>query len=125
MSIKTTISIGEFLDKLTILEIKRSKINDTVKLVNIVKEHDMLAKQWKESKHSRDDISSELEALRQINERLWETEEKIRNKEKEREFDANFIELARSIYFFNDERARIKKNLNTFFKSELIEEKSY
>jgi len=126
MTIKTDISIGEFLDKLSILQIKQMRIKDPQKLENINKELQVLTSLW--SRFNRDaevDISAELAALRKINETLWEIEDQIREKEAAAQFDQDFIQLARSVYITNDERASIKKKINHLLNSGLIEEKSY
>jgi len=125
MSINTVISYGEFLDKLTILDIKCERIHDSGKLANVKHERDTLKKIWAESEKSKIDISEEYNALKKINERLWEIEDDIRDKERKKEFDHDFIELARAVYVTNDERARIKKEINQKLGSDLVEEKSY
>ena len=125
MSINTEISFGEFLDKLTILDIKCERIQDADKLKNVKHERDVLNKIWKESEKSSVDISAEYNELKKINEHLWEIEDDIRDKERNKEFDQEFIELARSVYVTNDKRASIKKEINLKLGSELVEEKSY
>lgn len=125
MSITTTISVGEFLDKLTILEIKSERITDADKLRNVRRELEELRGIWAASPYARLDIEPEYSALKAINEKLWEIEDDIRDKERAGEFDERFITLARSVYFTNDERARIKKALNVKLGSDLVEEKSY
>lgn len=125
MSIKIEISLGEFLDKLTILEIKKNRINDPEKLVNINRELDTLMALWTASKYSSADIAEELTALRAVNEKLWDIEDRIRDKEAAGEFDEEFTGLARSVYFTNDKRASLKRQINVRLGSELVEEKSY
>jgi len=125
MSINVEVSLGEFLDKITILEIKSERIMDPGKLVNINRELQRLRETWSCSAYSGSEIGKELDALRDINIRLWEIEDEIREKEARQEFDERFIELARSVYFSNDKRAEIKRNLNTKLGSALHEEKSY
>jgi hypothetical protein len=126
MTIKTEISIGEFLDKLSILQIKQMRIKDPQKLENINKELQVLTALWNSFYSEGEfDISAELGALRKINETLWEIEDQIREKEAAAQFDREFIELARSVYITNDERASIKKKINLLLNSGLIEEKSY
>jgi len=125
MSLSTKISFGEFLDKLTILDIKNERIQDEEKLINIRHERDVLANIWRNNPKFGIDISAEYAALKNINERLWEIEDNIRDKERKKEFDQEFIDLARSVYISNDERARIKKELNLKLGSDLTEEKSY
>ena len=125
MSIRTNISYGEFLDKLTILDIKSERIKDKEKVANINHEREVLKDIWEKHGETGVDISEEYEALKKINERLWEIEDDIRDKERNKAFDAEFIELARSVYVTNDERARIKKVINHKLGSDLVEEKSY
>ncbi|ALP52184.1 hypothetical protein Tel_02935 [Candidatus Tenderia electrophaga] len=125
MNLSAEISVGEFLDKITILEIKSERIKDTAKLDNIRKELSTLRRSWDASPFSQQDISAEVAELKQINEKLWEIEDYIRDKEAEGAFDARFIELARSVYFTNDERAAVKRKINLKVGSELVEEKSY
>ena len=125
MSINIEISYGEFLDKLSILDIKCARINDKSKLANVKHERDVLNKIWKKNEKSSLDISAEYNELKKINEKLWEIEDDIRDKERNKEFDKEFIELARSVYVTNDERASIKKKINLKLGSDLLEEKSY
>ena len=125
MSIKIEISVGELLDKLTILEIKSERISDAEKLKNINKEKSVLGLQWNESKYSSIDLSEDIAALKKINEKLWDIEDAIREKERNQSFGEEFIELARAVYFSNDERASIKHTINNKTGSELVEEKSY
>ena len=125
MSILTEISLGEFLDKLTILQIKAERISDDAKLRNITRELRMLEAAWDGSGRKRGNIETELEELKTINGLLWDIEDKLRGKEARKEFDEEFIELARSVYFNNDKRARIKNSINLKLGSALVEEKSY
>ncbi len=125
MTIKASISYGEFLDKLTILEIKKERIKDKDKLQNIQNELDSVITAWQNCPASNVDIKNELAALKAINEKLWVIEDDIRDKERQQVFDQSFIDLARSVYFENDTRARIKKEINLKLGSDLIEEKSY
>ncbi len=125
MNLSAEISVGEFLDKITILEIKSERIKDPAKLENIHKELNTLRRTWEASPFSRQDVSAEIAQLKQINETLWEIEDYIRDKESEGAFDEQFIELARSVYFTNDERAAVKRKINLKLGSELVEEKSY
>jgi len=122
---KVDISIGEFLDKLTILQIKAERISDPEKLKSINKELSLLQDTWQNSPHHNVDLSGEIAALKKVNESLWEIEDKIRDKERHKVFDQEFIELARAVYINNDERATIKRTINLKTGSELIEEKSY
>ena len=125
MSVLTELSYGEFLDKLTILEIKSERISDQEKLENVRKEKAVLERIWQETHKGDIDISNEYKALKEVNEKLWQIEDDIRDKERDKIFDQEFIELARSVYFTNDERARIKKDINLKLGSDLVEEKSY
>ncbi len=125
MSIKTDISVGEFLDKLSIVQIKRARISDDAKLININKELEVLHDLWRRSEYVNTDLSAEREELRLVNELLWDIEDDIREKEARGEFDSEFIELARAVYVTNDRRAKIKKSINTKLGSGIVEEKSY
>ena len=111
------ISKGELIDKITILEIKNEKITDVEKLKNIRHELDVLQKYEFETLLKQD--------LKQVNNTIWDLEDGIRNLEKVEDFGADFIDKARNIYKFNDERARIKKLINLEQGSDIIEEKSY
>lgn len=119
------ISIGELIDKITILEIKAAHIGDPAKLANVRTELDLLNATWQRNPGSRTDIASERGELKAVNEALWDIEDRIRLKEKAQAFDAEFIELARSVYFRNDERAAVKRAINLKLGSTLVEEKSY
>ena len=125
MSILTEISLGEFLDKLTILQIKAERITDAAKLQNITGELRMLETRWHEAQRNAADIAPELAELRHVNETLWDIEDGLRGKEAKQEFDAEFIALARSVYVNNDRRAALKNSINHKLGSALIEEKSY
>ena len=125
MTIQATISYGEFLDKLTILEIKNERITDKSKLENIQTELNLVKQLWQDSPASKIDITSELAALKAVNEKLWKIEDDIRDKERQQSFDQGFIDLARSVYFENDDRANIKREINLKLGSDLVEEKSY
>ena len=120
--INVPISVGELIDKVSILEIKKDKLKN-LKLKNILKELSFLrAVLEKNSIFIPDEIYFQLKS---INLKLWDIEDKIRIKEKNKEFDNEFIELARSVYLNNDRRSATKKELNIMFNSEIIEEKSY
>lgn len=125
MTIKVELAYGELLDKMTILQIKSERITDENKLSNVNKELGLLNDLWKLDKKSLVDIASEFTALKDINEKIWDIEDGIRDKERAKEFDQEFIELARSVYFSNDKRAEIKRVINIKLGSDLIEEKSY
>jgi len=123
--IQTPVSYGELIDKITILEIKSQRIADPAKLANVRNELDLLNATWAAHPASKSDIRDERARLLAVNEALWEIEDEIRLKEKAQAFDAGFIELARSVYFRNDERAAVKREINVKLGSQLVEEKSY
>ena len=123
--ISVPVSFGELIDKITILEIKAAQIRDAAKLANVRTELDALNQTWSSNAASRTDISDARGRLKKVNEDLWDIEDRIRLKEKAQAFDAEFIELARSVYFRNDERAAIKREINQALGSRLVEEKSY
>ncbi len=125
MTIKVEVSYGEYLDKLTILQIKSERIHDENKLKNVRHELALLQNLWARHPKSNIDLSQEMHQLKAVNENLWDIEDNIRDKERHKHFDQGFIELARSVYFTNDERARIKRVINEKLGSELVEEKSY
>jgi Holliday junction resolvase-like predicted endonuclease len=118
------ISPGELLDKITILRIKSERIRDAVKLDNVRLELELLERTWRDA-CGEADLTAEEQALQSVNERLWDIEDRIREQEAQQRFDAQFIELARSVYIANDERAAVKKRINVALGSRLIEEKSY
>lgn len=119
------ISPGELLDKITILRIKTARILDAAKLANVRVELDLLEGTWRDLRCAAADVAREERALQAVNERLWDIEDRIREKEARQTFDREFIELARAVYHSNDERAAIKKRINTALGSRLVEEKSY
>tara|TARA_Y100000114_G_scaffold94980_1_gene88350 strand:- start:34 stop:447 length:414 start_codon:yes stop_codon:yes gene_type:complete len=123
---KVEISNGELLDKISILELKKLKIEDKDKLVNIEKEFDTLNPLVVDLFEG---FGSQLQnlylELAKINGQLWDIEDWIRDCEREKRFDAEFIQLARSVYVTNDERSRVKNEINKLTKSGLVEEKSY
>jgi hypothetical protein len=123
--ISTPISPGELIDKITILEIKSHRMTDETKLANVRRELEALRGSWAASVYAGTDMAADQDALRAVNERLWMIEDDIRDKERAQSFDADFIRLARAVYFENDERAAIKRRINTRLGSTLIEEKSY
>src|SRR5205085_11276572 len=116
---------GEFLDKLTILEIKAERMTDPAKLANVRRELEHLRAVWAASTLASRDVSALVGRLRHANETLWDIEDRIRHKESAGAFDAEVVELARSVYRTNDERAAIKRELNLALGSDLLEEKSY
>jgi hypothetical protein len=123
--IQTPVSYGELIDKITILEIKSRRIADAAKLANVRNELAMLNATWANDAASHTDITAERARLLAVNELLWDIEDKIRLKERAQAFDQEFIELARSVYFRNDERAACKREINQKLGSDLVEEKSY
>ncbi len=123
--ISTPVSFGELIDKITILEIKSERIADAAKLANVRDELQLLNQLWDKDEHSRTDIAAERGELKRINEALWDIEDEIRVKERDRAFDARFIELARAVYHTNDKRAAVKRAINLKLGSRLVEEKSY
>jgi predicted nucleic acid-binding Zn-ribbon protein len=125
MNVNVEISIGEFFDKITILEIKKQRIDDADKLANINNELDGLNKLLSSLPFSRDDVAEEVSQLRKINEALWEIEDDIREKESNKAFDEEFIKLARAVYVTNDKRSDVKREINIKLGSDYVEEKSY
>ena len=125
MKISIPVSLGELVDKITILEIKSNKISDSKKLKNINNELEalllVLVKINKDEKIFKDLYSE----LKKVNQELWEIEDKIRNLEKNKVFNEEFIEVARSVYIKNDKRFDLKNKINDLFDSEYKEEKSY
>ncbi len=119
------ISPGELLDKITILRIKAARIQDGAKLANVKLELSLLERTWAESGYAAQEVAVQEHALQEVNERLWDIEDLIRDKEAKQTFDRDFIELARAVYIANDERAAIKKRINVQLGSRLVEEKSY
>ena len=124
-NIKVPVSPGEVLDKITILEIKSERISDPEKVANVRVELALLQDTWTEFIRD-DEVIRDLHAqLKEVNEALWEIEDDIRDKERAKEFDERFIELARAVYVTNDRRSQVKKELNLHLGSEIVEEKSY
>ena len=124
MLINTPISLGELVDKISILMIKKKNISDSIKLQHVNKELEFLKKTLKKY-ISEDKINEFLLKLVNINSKLWDIEDDIRECERKKLFDQTFIDLARSVYFTNDERAKVKNDINKTFGSELVEVKSY
>lgn len=124
-NIHVPVSPGEVLDKITILEIKSERMTDPEKVANVRAELALLRETW-ERNIADDEVIRALHAeLKKINEELWEIEDDIRDKERAKEFDERFIELARAVYFTNDRRSQVKKDLNLHLGSQIVEEKSY
>ncbi len=124
MLINIPVSLGELVDKISILMIKKENITDQTKLAHINKELDFLEKTL--DKHiKREKIQVYLEKLIIINSKLWKIEDQIRDCERKKIFDQTFIELARKVYFTNDERSNVKLDINKTYGSEIFEVKSY
>ena len=118
-------SAGEVLDKLTILEIKRTRIADPAKLTNIAREHAALAAAWAAALPDPEAVADLAEALRAVNAALWEVEDALREHERRGDFGPDFVALARRVYRENDRRAALKREVNQRLGSTLSEEKSY
>jgi len=124
-NILVPVSPGEVLDKITILEIKSERIREEDKLVNVRRELALLKATWVQKVVEDKNIRRLHDDLKEINEALWDIEDAIRDEERLQRFEERFIELARNVYFTNDRRSRVKKELNTYLGSEIVEEKSY
>ena len=125
MAVTIPVSWGELFDKLTILEIKQSRINDQQKLVNINRELEALRTISAKSGGPGQPLQELVVELRRINASLWDIEDDIRRCERDQDFSDRFIDLARSVYKTNDRRAEVKRKINRLLDSELVEEKSY
>lgn len=125
MQLLAPLSVGELIDKITILKIKQKKASDKQKLSNINRELEELETTWEKEKTPGLDISDLFDQLTQVNEALWGIEDDIRAKEAANAFDQEFIQLARSVYKQNDHRAALKKEINLRSGSTLVEEKLY
>ena len=119
------ISWGELFDKITILQIKLENLQEKNALKNVKLEHDQLFSIFKQFFLENTNANELINDLKLINQKLWNIEDLIRDKERNKIFDEKFIELARKVYFTNDERSRIKRSINETFGSEIVEEKSY
>jgi len=119
------ISPGELLDKITILEIKSERIESAEKKSNVDTELGMLTKVWKDNTSEDGKLATMRKELKTINESLWVIEDDIRDEERNRQFGERFVELARSVYVTNDQRADVKKRINLHLNSDIVEEKSY
>ena len=125
MQLQVPVSVGEVLDKITILQIKLAHISDANKRVNIQNELDALLPLVAGDVFTTVEMQGLMAELKSVNEALWNIEDDIREKEAAKSFDAEFIKLARAVYVTNDKRAEIKKQINLATGSALIEEKSY
>jgi hypothetical protein len=123
--IDAPISIGELIDKITILEIKAERIADRDKAANVAKELALLRGIKAGAALAGTEIDGFARELKTVNAALWEIEDEIREHEARRDFGARFVELARGVYHNNDERSRIKQRINAAFGSDIVEEKSY
>ena len=119
------VSFGELLDKIAILQIKSERMSDAAKLANVRNELAALETTWDAHPAAAQDIAALRADLKAVNERLWAIEDDIRLKEKAQAFDAEFVRLARAVYFENDTRAKVKKDINLALGSAYVEEKSY
>ncbi len=125
MIVKIPVSVGELVDKITILEIKNKKIKDIKKLSNIKLELKLLNKFLKKKKLNTKLITRLKNYLYNVNLKLWNVEDKLRDHEYKNKFNQNFVKLARKVYFLNDKRSKIKKDINESVGSKIVEEKSY
>ncbi len=125
MLVQVPVSWGEMLDKITILEIKKERITDKGKLANVCREYEELCKTRDALIIMPPEVAGLVAELKQINEKLWEIEDDIRDCERSKDFGAKFIELARGVYYTNDDRMRVKREINDALGSALVEEKSY
>ena len=125
MQLQVPVSVGEALDKITILQIKLAHISDAAKRANIQNELDALLPLVAGDAFTTDQMQALMAELKSVNEALWDIEDDIREKEAAKSFDAEFIRLARAVYITNDNRAEIKKQINLATGSALVEEKSY
>ncbi len=125
MRVQTEISIGEWIDKLTILEIKLGQIGERDKLHNVRREYATLLAAAPDGLLADADVAELRARLKAVNGELWVIEDEIRVKERARAFDEDFIALARRVYVVNDRRAQLKREINRIARSDLIEEKSY
>ena len=119
------VSFGELLDKIAILQIKSERMSDPAKLANVRNELSALEKTWLAHPAAGGDVAELRAQLKEVNERLWEIEDDIRMKERAQAFDDEFVRLARAVYLENDDRARIKREINQNLGSAYVEEKSY
>ena len=126
---KIEVSNGEIMDKYSILEIKLLNITDEAKRANVMKEYLELTPNieqiYTQNQANHDELSALYEDLLNVNKTLWNIEDQIRECERDENFGSDFIELARSVYYTNDDRADVKKQINTLTGSMLVEEKSY
>jgi hypothetical protein len=125
MKIRLDVAPGELVDKMTILEIKLERITGPDQLKNVRNEYSLIRETFRRCIPPSQELTRLMAALKRSNERLWVIEDEIRDCEREKDFGPKFIELARSVYRNNDQRARLKRDINTLLNSSIIEEKSY
>ena len=125
MIINTPVSLGELMDKISILKIKKNNIDDNNKLIYINEELQLLEETLIKSSVNDKKIEEYLNKLTKINSELWKIEDDIRDCERNKQFDQKFIDLARAVYVTNDQRSQIKLDINNYFGSKIIEVKSY
>ena len=125
MKINIPVSVGELIDKLTILELKRQWTNNSERLKHILHEMSELEKLYEQNIEKKDEIIKHRADLYEINRYLWMIEDRIRKKENRKEFDDEFIQLARDVYITNDKRFEVKNKINNFLNSEIKEVKTY
>ncbi len=125
VEVSVEVSPGELIDKITILEIKLERIEDEDKLKNVKLEWETLTRARDEAIEATPELEKLTADLKEFNERLWEIEDDIRNCELDKDFGDRFVELARGVYVNNDQRSRLKREINELLGSHLIEEKSY
>lgn len=125
MRLSAEISVGELIDKVTILEIKRDKIRDEAKLANIAREYSALIETLEREVAINEAVEGLRRELKAVNAELWRIEDDIRAQERAQTFGADFVTLARSVYQMNDRRSDLKRRINILTESDLVEEKSY
>ena len=124
-AILTPVSIGELIDKITILEIKAERITDAGKVANVRTELDGLLPLWQQQLTGQPGLDALKSQLKAINERMWDIQDRLRDKEAAQTFDDDFIQLARGVYGTNGERVKVKNEINRIAGSHLVEEKQY
>jgi hypothetical protein len=124
-AILTPVSIGELIDKITILEIKAERITDAGKVANVRTELDGLLPLWHQQLAAQPGLDALKTQLKVINERMWDIQDRLRDKEAAQVFDDEFIQLARGVYGTNGERVKVKNEINRIAGSQLVEEKQY
>jgi hypothetical protein len=125
VSVQVEVSPGELIDKITILEIKQARIIDAAKRRNVEVELETLSAAVEANLEPSDELATLKGDLRSVNEALWDVEDELRVLERDRDFGARFVELARAVYHRNDRRAALKRKINELLGSRLIEEKQY